>query len=71
VADLVAEGEAPMRSEHDQEVFALYDAITLQDLRLAELFGAADACGHRPNRAERRKLAARRGGSGARRGRTI
>lgn len=53
------------------EVFALYDAIALQDARLAELFGTPAPCGPCGARTERRKLASRRGCSGARRGRTI
>lgn len=53
------------------EVFALYDAIALQDARLAELFDAPAPCGHCGAQTERRKLASRRGCSGARRGRTI
>ncbi|MGX7741278.1 hypothetical protein [Rhodopseudomonas parapalustris] len=53
------------------EVFALYDAIALQDARLAELFGAPVPCGHCGPRAGRRKLPSRRSRSGARRGRTI
>lgn len=53
------------------EVFALYDAIALQDVRLAELFGAPAPCGPCGPRAERRKLPSRRSRSGARRGRTI
>jgi hypothetical protein len=53
------------------EVFAFYDAIALQDARLAELFGAPVPCGPCGLRAERRKLPSRRSRSGARRGRTI
>lgn len=53
------------------EAFALYDAIALQDARLAELFDLPAPCGHCGARTERRKLASRRGCSGARRGRTI
>jgi hypothetical protein len=53
------------------EVFALYDAIALRDARLAELFDAPTPCGHCGAQIERRKLASRRGCSGARRGRTI
>lgn len=53
------------------EAFALYDAIALQDARLAELFGAPAPCGPCGPRAERRKLPSRRSRSGARRGRTI
>ncbi|AVT82499.1 hypothetical protein [Rhodopseudomonas palustris] len=53
------------------EVFALYDAIALQDARLAELFGTPAPCRHCGPRAERRKLPSRRSRSGARRGRTI
>lgn len=53
------------------EVFALYDAIALQDARIAELFDAPAPCGHCGAQTERRKLASRRGCSGARRGRTI
>lgn len=53
------------------EAFALYDAIALQDARLAELFGAPAPCGHCGARTERRKLPSRRSRSGARRGRTI
>ncbi|MFT4276945.1 MAG: hypothetical protein QM576_11355 [Rhodopseudomonas sp.] len=54
-----------------EEVFAFYDAIALQDTRLAELFGAPVPCGPCGPRAERRKLPSRRSRSGARRGRTI
>ncbi|UYO52669.1 hypothetical protein [Rhodopseudomonas palustris] len=53
------------------EVFALYNAIALQDARLAELFRAPAPCGPCGARTERRKLPSRRSRSGARRGRTI